>query len=77
MKKILVLAGMMGAFVLGMSTPALTFWDMPHMRSARAHLYGARDELRQASGIRDGRRERALEHVNRAIDECDHAIEDR
>jgi hypothetical protein len=77
MKRLLVLAGMMGAFVLGMSTPALTFWDMPHMRAARGHLFAAREELRQASGIRMGRRERALELTNKAIEECDRAIDDR
>jgi hypothetical protein len=77
MKRVLVIAGMMGAFVLGMSTPALTFWDFPHMRSARNHLFAAREELRQASGIPMGRRERALEHTNKAIEECDRAIEDR
>jgi hypothetical protein len=77
MKKLLVLAGMIGAFALGTSTPALSFWDMPHMRSARGHLVAARNELREASGIRGGRRERALDHVDRAIEECDRAIEDR
>jgi len=77
MKKLLVLAGMMGAFVLGTSTPAFTLWDMPHMRAARGHLYAAREELRQAYNIRAGRRERALELTNKAIEECDHAIENR
>lgn len=77
MRKLLVLTGMIGAYVLGMSKPALTFWDFPHMRAARGHLFAAREALRQASGIREGRRERALELTNKAIEECDRAIEDK
>jgi len=76
-KKLVVVTGMLGAFVLGTCTPASSLWDYPRMRAARGHLFAARDELRQASGIRGGRRERAIEHVNKAIEECDHAIDDK
>jgi len=77
MKRFLILAGMLASFVLGMATPAFTFPDYPNMRSARGHLVQAREWLEKATNIRNGRREKALEHVNKAIDECDLAIADR
>jgi hypothetical protein len=77
MKRLLILAGMLASFVLGMAAPAFTFQDHPNMRNARGHLFQAREWLEKAHGIRFGRREKALEHVNKAIDECDQGIADR
>jgi hypothetical protein len=41
--------------------------DQPHMKQALHHLREARAELAQAERNKGGHRERALEHVDRAI----------
>jgi hypothetical protein len=75
MRKLMIVAGMLGAFLLGMSTPAFTQRDHPRIRAAREHLEHAREELRAAAHDYRGHRAKALEHVDRAIGECDRAIE--
>jgi hypothetical protein len=74
MKKLLIVAGMMGAFLLGMATPAFTQRDHPRVRAAREHLERAKQELRGAAHDYRGHRAKAIEHVERAIAECDRAI---
>jgi hypothetical protein len=75
MKKLLIAAGMLGAFVLGMSTPAFTQRDHPRIRAAREHLEQARVELQNAAHDYKGHRTKALEHAGKAIEECDRALE--
>jgi len=77
MKRLSIFAALLASFVLGMATPAFTFPDYPNMRSARGHLVQAKEWLEKSYNIRNGRREKALDHVNKAIDECDLAIADR
>lgn len=76
-KRLLILAGMLASFVLGMATPAFNQENAPNMRGARRSLVEARGWLEKAHDIRYGRREKALEHVNKAIDECDQGIAGR
>jgi hypothetical protein len=76
MKKTLVVAGMVGAFVLGMATPAFTQrGDHPRIRAAQEHLGRAREELAHAEHDFGGHRAKALEHVDRALEECHLAME--
>ncbi len=75
MKKLMIVAGMLVAFILGMSTPAFTQRDHPRIRAARAALEHAKEELRGAAHDYRGHRAKAIEHVDRAIAECDRAIE--
>ena len=76
MKKTLVVAGMLGAFVLGMATPAFTQrGDHPRIRAAQEHLERAREELSHASHDYGGHRQKALEHVDKALEECHRAME--
>jgi hypothetical protein len=75
MKKLIIIAGMLGAFILGMSTPAFTQRDHPRIRAARGHLERAREELRGAEHDYRGHRGKAIEHVDKAIAECDRAME--
>jgi hypothetical protein len=74
MKKLLIIAGMLGAFILGMCTPAFTQMDHPRIRAARGHLERAREELRNAAHDYRGHRVKAIEHVDKAIVECDRAM---
>ena len=74
MKKLWIIAAMLGAFALGMCTPAFTQMDHPRIRAARRHLEEARMELQNAAHDYRGHRARALEHVNHAIEECDKAM---
>ena len=46
----------------------------PHMQSALDHLNAARSELDQALPNKGGHRERAIEFVNRAIQEVEQGI---
>ena len=46
----------------------------PHMKSALDHLRAAREELRAAEHNKAGWRERALENVNRAINETERGM---
>jgi hypothetical protein len=75
MKKLMIVVGMLAAFLLGMSTPAFTQRDHPRIRAAREHLQRAREELRGAAHDYRGHRGKAIEHVDRAIGECDRAME--
>jgi len=74
MKKLIIILGMLGAFILGMCTPAFTQLDHPRIRAARGHLERAREELRNAVPVYGGHRVKALEHVDKAIIECDRAM---
>jgi hypothetical protein len=75
MKKILVIAGMLGSFVLGLSTPAFTQRDHPRIRAAQEHLERAKEELRNAAHDYKGHRSKAIEHIDKALEECHRAIE--
>jgi hypothetical protein len=66
---------MLGAFILGMSTPAFTRLDHPRIRAARGHLERAREELQGAAHDFRGHRVKAIVHVNKALADCDRAIE--
>jgi len=77
MKKLWIIAAVLGAFVLGLCTPAFTQPDHPRIRAAHRHLEEARVELQDAAHEYRGHRAKALEHVNHAIEECDRAIEVR
>ena len=74
MKKLLLVAGMLAAFVLGMCVPAFTQPDHPRIRAARRHLEEARGELEHAAHDYHGHRVKAIEHINHAIEECDRAM---
>jgi hypothetical protein len=75
MKKLLIVGGMLGAFVLGLSTPALTQMDHPRIRAAQEHLERAKEELRNAAHDYRGHRAKAIEHVDKALEECHRAME--
>jgi hypothetical protein len=75
MKKLFVVGGMLGAFVLGLSTPALTQVDHPRIRAAQGLLLKAKEELRLAAHDYRGHRVKAIEHVDQALEECRRAIE--
>jgi len=75
MKKLLVIAGMLGAFLLGLATPAFTQRDHPRIRAAQEHLNLARTELSDAAHEYGGHRKKALEHVDKALEECTRALE--
>jgi len=75
MKKLIIVAGMLGAFILGMATPAFTQRDHPRIRAAREALVRAREELRGAARDYRGHRAKAIEHTDKAIVECDKAME--
>jgi len=77
MKKLWIITAMLIAFGLGLSTPAFTQGDHPRIRAARRHLEEARMELQNATHEFRGHRAKALDHVNRAIEECDKALEVR
>jgi uncharacterized protein YPO0396 len=49
--------------------------DQPHMQAALDKLQGARSNLEAASDDKGGHRVKALEHVNKAIDEVKKGIE--
>ena len=61
MKKLLIIAGMVGAFVLGVCTPAFTQADHPRIRAAHHHLEEARHELQDAARDYRGHRAKALD----------------
>jgi hypothetical protein len=48
--------------------------DQPHMKAAVRHLRAAQEELRAAEHNKGGWRERALEHVNKAISETERGM---
>jgi hypothetical protein len=50
-------------------TSGSAFADQPNMKEALAHLRSARAALMRAVPNKGGHRERALEHVDRAISE--------
>jgi hypothetical protein len=75
MKKLLVVAGMMGAFLLGLATPAFTQRDHPRIRKAEEHLNLARHELSDAAHEYGGHRAKAIEHIDKALEECHRALE--
>jgi hypothetical protein len=75
MKRLLIVGGMFGAFLLGLATPALTQMDHPRVRAAEEHLRLARAELANAAHEYGGHRKKALEHVDKALEECHRAIE--
>jgi uncharacterized low-complexity protein len=75
MKKLLIVAAIIGAFLLGNSAPAQ--YAGVNMRNAREALLSARASLEKATNIPFGRREKALDHVNKAIEQCNLAIERR
>jgi F0F1-type ATP synthase membrane subunit b/b' len=75
MKKLVIIVAILGAFILGMATPAFTQRDHPRIRAARGHLERAREELQNAAHDYRGHRVKAIEHVNKAIAECDRALE--
>lgn len=75
MKRLLVITGLIGAFILGMATPAFTQRDHPRIRAARGFLEHARGELQATGHDFRGHRLKAIEHVNKAIAECDRALE--
>ena len=49
--------------------------DQPHMQAALDKLQGARSNLEAATDDKGGHRVKALEHVNKAIDEVKRGIE--
>jgi hypothetical protein len=75
MKRLLIVSGMFGAFILGLATPALTQMDHPRIRAAEEHLRLARVELANAAREYGGHRKKALEHVDKALEECHRAME--
>jgi len=75
MKKLLMIAGIVGAFLLGMATPAFTQMDHPRIRAAQEHLEAARHELADAAHDYKGHRAKAIEHVDKALEECHRAME--
>jgi hypothetical protein len=75
MKKWMIITAILGAFLLGMATPAFTQRDHPRIRAARGALERARQDLEGAAHDYRGHRSKAIEHVNKAIAECDRAIE--
>lgn len=75
MKKLIIVTGMIGTFILGMATPAFTQRDHPRIRAARNFLERSREELQAAAHDYRGHRVKAIEHVNKAIAECDRALE--
>jgi hypothetical protein len=74
MKKLLIIGGMFGAFLLGLITPAFTQPDHPRIRAAEEHLRLARQELSNAAHEYGGHRAKAIEHVDKAIEECHRAM---
>ena len=56
-----------------LSSPALT-GDQPNMRSALDHLKDAKRNLESATADKGGHRVKAIDYVNRAIDEVNEGI---
>jgi hypothetical protein len=63
-----------GVFALGCFVGQATA-DQQHMKSAIGYLRGAREQLQQATPNKGGHRERAIQLVDRAIDETRAGIE--
>ncbi len=74
LKLISAAAGAAGVFALGCLAGQATA-DQPHMQSAMSLLRSARAELVEARANKGGHRERAIEYVDRAIDETRAGIE--
>ena len=64
------------AVLLTASAAAFAFApDQPRMQAARSDLQAARAQLRNATDDKGGHRVKALDHVNKAIDEVKRGIE--
>jgi len=69
--KLAILLG--GAFAVGCGLTMATAYQ-PHMQNALAALQNARNELAAAESNKGGHRERALDLVDRAIDQVQQGI---
>ena len=67
----------MPAALLGLLLPtrARAAADQPHMKAALDALRLAKRELEAASADKGGHREKAIEHVNQAINQVERGIE--
>lgn len=52
-------------------TASICIADEPHMRAALERLREAREHLEKATPDKGGHREKAIEHVNRAIEQVE------
>ena len=66
-----VVGGFAAGILVGGLLAGIAVADQPHMQSARHHLEQARDELKEADKDKGGHREKAIDYVRRAMDECD------
>jgi hypothetical protein len=74
MKNKMMIFGITAAFSVGFATQALAE-KQPMMHRALTQLEEARRELENATPYRSGHRERAIEHINAAINEVRLGIE--
>jgi hypothetical protein len=71
----LLIAILFIAFLMSCATPGPRYAHQPHLAAALDHLKAARSELETAEANKGGHRERALELVDRAIEQTQAAIE--
>ena len=61
------------ALIIG-GTVGICAADEPHMRAALEHLREAKVQLEKAAPNKGGHREKAIEHVNHAIEQVEKGI---
>jgi hypothetical protein len=72
---ILLIAIAFIAFLMSCATPGRPYAHQPHLVAALDNLKAARSELERAEANMGGHRERAIELVDRAIEQTQAAIE--
>ena len=74
-RQLLLIPGVLAAFVLGMCTSALTAERHPNLRAAQAFLGKAQQSLVEAAGDFQGHKVKAMGHIKLAVEELQLAID--
>jgi DNA integrity scanning protein DisA with diadenylate cyclase activity len=69
-----ILSVVLAAVLIIGCTASICAADEPRMRAALEHLKEAREQLEKATPNKGGHREKAIEHVNHAIEQVERGI---
>lgn len=70
-----IIAAFVAGSLAGGVLTGIALADQPHMQSAIKHLEGAKEELQKAEADKGWHRERAIDSIQKAIDETKSGID--